>query len=225
MTQRSCNIPTSQAQLQVLIDSLQHRSVGAVARELNIQIPRVPAQTKGFVGQLVEKYLGVNNNNLASLDLGELGIELKTIPVNAAFSPLESTYVCTVESNRRVLTWQDSWVCKKLSKVLWIPILIKPQGPIEENIILEPILWQPSAEIAAILAQDFMELMDLFYLGEGGSLSAKYGTYLHIRPKAANSLVVVDYLDSNNVYTKIVPKGFYLRTQLTKQIMQVARVR
>jgi DNA mismatch repair protein MutH len=221
MTQHFCTIPTSQAQLQVLIANLQNRTVGSVARELNIQIPAIPTKTKGLVGQLVERYLGVANNNVASVDLAELGIELKTIPVNAALKPLESTYVCTVESNQRALTWQDSWVCKKLNKVLWVPILIKPQSPLGDNIILEPIMWQPSPEINAILEQDFRELMDLFYLGQASLLTAKYGTYLHIRPKAANSHMVVDYLDSNNVYTKIVPKGFYLRTQLTKQIMQL----
>ena len=219
MTQRPSNIPSTLAQLQVLIAKLQQRSVGSLAQELNIQIPSNPTKTKGLIGQLVERHLGVENNSAASVDLAELGIELKTIPVNAALKPLESTYVCTVESNRRALCWHDSWVYKKLAKVLWIPVLVKPGASIASHLILEPILWQPSADVNAILAEDFLELMDLFYLGEGSQLSAKYGTYLHIRPKAANSRTVVKYLDSNNLYTQIVPKGFYLRTSLTKDIL------
>jgi len=220
MTQSGSTIPIISAQLQGLLNSLSNRTIGSLAEELSVKIAPDAVKTKGLIGQLVERYLGVENNNLPSVDFADLQLELKTIPVNSKLQPLESTYVCTVESNRRALRWQDSWACKKLSNVLWVPILVKENSNITEHTALQPILWQPSAEVNAILEQDFIELMDLFYLGEAGRLNAKYGTYLHIRPKAANSRTVVDYLDSNNLHTKIVPKGFYLRTQLTKQILK-----
>jgi DNA mismatch repair protein MutH len=214
----SNNIPTSLAQLQVLLNQLHHRTIGELACELNVNLPANPLHTKGLVGQLIERYLGIANNNLAQLDLVHLQLELKTIPVNAQLKPLESTYVCTVASNHRALVWEDSWVYKKLANVVWIPILYN-NASLAQQIILKPIIWQPNQEVNDILAQDYLELMELFYLGHGAQLSAKFGTYLHIRPKASNSASVVNYLDSNNLATKIVPKGFYLRTQLTSKIL------
>ena len=61
--------------------------------------------------------------------------------------------------------------------------------------------------------------MEMLALGYGQNLSAKFGTYLHIRPKAANSKVLIDYITQDGISTKIVPKGFYLRPSFTQQIL------
>jgi DNA mismatch repair protein MutH len=50
-------------------------------------------------------------------------------------------------------------------------------------------------------------------------LSAKYGQYLQIRPKAANCRNnLVDYLTNEGEIVKTVNRGFYLRANFTKKI-------
>lgn len=174
---------------------------------------------KGWVGQLIETYLGATASSKATPDFPELDIELKTIPVNTQGTPLESTYVCTVQTNNSALSWRDSWVYNKLKHVLWVPIVSTPDLAITERIITKPFFWQMNEDLEDILRTDWEELMDMLQLGYGKELSAKFGTYLHIRPKAANSRVLINYTDSEGNATKIVPKGFYLRASFTTMIL------
>lgn len=196
------------------------KSVLAVANELNLNTPQNLLHAKGWVGQLIETYLGCSASSKALPDFPELGIEVKTIPISKTFKPLESTYVCTVQTNNATLNWRDSWVYNKLRHVLWVPIFSNADLAIEQRIISTPILWQMDAATEDILRTDWEELMEMLQLGLGKNLSAKFGTYLHIRPKAASSNVLIDYIDETGTATKIVPKGFYLRTSFTAAILE-----
>lgn len=52
---------------------------------------------KGKTGELVERALGAHGGSTATWDFPDLGVELKTIPVDARTAmPRESTFVCTV---------------------------------------------------------------------------------------------------------------------------------
>lgn len=215
------NPPQNLEQLQQRCQQLAGLTIGTIAQQLDVNIPSNLLHAKGWVGQLLEIYLGASANNQALPDFPELGIELKTIPVDKNLKPLESTYVCTVQTNNMALSWHDSWVYNKLKHVLWVPVIASPEIAIINRQILTPIFWQMPAEIEAILRTDWEELMDMLQLGYAKQLTAKFGTYLHIRPKAANSRVLVNYTDADGYQTKIVPKGFYLRSDFTKLILTV----
>ena len=60
----------------------------------NVAIPANLQRHKGWPGMLIEKWLGASAGSKPQQDFPELGIELKTIPIDANFSPLETTYVC-----------------------------------------------------------------------------------------------------------------------------------
>jgi len=211
--------PRNLQELQQRCQQIAGKTIGHLAEELQIIVPNDLMQAKGWIGQLIEACLGASASSKAMPDFPDLGIELKTIPVNAQNKPLESTYVCTVQSNETMLQWRDSWVYNKLKHVLWVPCLASPELAITDRIINMPILWQMDSATEDILRTDWEELMDMLQLGYAKSLTAKYGTYLHIRPKAANSKVLIDYVDSEGNNTKIVPKGFYLRSSFTHEIL------
>ncbi len=191
-----------------------------VSRLLNTTCPKSLNHNKGWIGQLLEKYLGATGYNLPIADFPELGIELKTIPINPqTLSPLESTYICTAPLNTPSISWEQSVVKLKLSKILWVPIEWSANLSLPDRRIGKSFLWQPSQQQAIILENDWQELTEMIQLGNIQLLSARYGRYLQIRPKAAtckNSLV--NYLTSCGEIIKTVNRGFYLRASFTKKI-------
>ncbi len=204
-------------ELQSRCQEIEGLSVSTIANQLGVNMPENLQRAKGWLGQLIETYLGATGGSHARHDFPELGIELKTIPVSKSGIPIESTYVCTVHSNEASLEWRDSWVYKKLSTVLWVPI--DSESPLAERIVGKAILWKMDTKTEEILRTDWEELMEIIQLGNAHKLTASFGEYLHIRPKAASSKVRVDYIDSDSQKIKIVPKGFYLRQAFTKKII------
>jgi DNA mismatch repair protein MutH len=208
--------PQSLAQLRSRADELAHRTVGELASILQMPLPDKLNHHKGLIGQMLEAILGTDAGNESLPDFTKLGIELKTLPVGPTGQPKESTYVCTVPLGQiQSLTWDNSAVKAKLSHVLWIPILVLPNSPLSARQILPPVFWQPTPTESEILETDFNELIDLIALGDLSQITASLGTYLHIRPKAANASCLTSYEDE-----KTLPRGFYLRSGLTKQLVK-----
>ena len=214
-------IPNSVEELKYRASLLAGKKISDIANELKIEVPGSLHRTKGWIGQVLECVLGATANNRAEPDFPALGVELKTIPLNSALMPSESTYVCTAPTTPDAMCWEESWICKKLSHVLWVPVEGALAKSLGDRVIGTPFLWKPSAEQEAVLKQDWEELTELLYFGGIEKLSAKYGTYLHIRPKAANSKVLIDVVNRDGYSVKVVPKGFYLRTTFTKQILSL----
>lgn len=215
--------PKTQQELLERCQAITGKTLGALANELGLPIPDNLRRHKGWVGGLLEQYLGANAGNQAEPDFVELGIEMKTLPLNHLGEPKESTYVCTVSMQQTgSLSWQDSWVRRKLAKVLWVPIEADNDIPLAERYIGQAWLWQPSAAEEKMLQHDWEELMDRIVLGEQDQITAKEGEYLQLRPKAANSQVLATGVSATGEYQQINPKGFYLRTQFTKQLLKKA---
>ena len=218
--QQSILPPQSPQELMARCQQLVGRTLGSVAAELGIITPVHVLRHKGWVGGLLEKALGANAGNLAEPDFIDLGIEMKTLPLNEQGQPKESTYVCTVSMQQSgELTWQQSWVRRKLSHVLWVPIEADNMIPLAERYIGQAWLWKPNDEQEIILERDWNELMDRIVLGGQADISAKEGEYLQIRPKAANSRVLATGVSASGEAESINPKGFYLRPIFTKQLL------
>ncbi len=212
--------PKTENELLSRCQKLVGITLGQLAYQLDIDVPADLRRNKGWVGTLLEVALGADAGNYAQPDFTKLGIEMKTLPLNSAGQPKESTYVCTVSMKQTgELKWEDSWLRKKLSHVLWVPIEAEHSTPIRERYIGQPLLWKPSRQQEAILEQDWNELMDKIVLGEQAEITAKEGQYLQLRPKAANSKVLAQGVSADGVSEYINPKGFYLRTVFTQQIL------
>lgn len=221
----SQSAPQSEADLLLRCQQIAGMTVGQLAAKLNRAVPQDLSRHKGWLGQLIEQILGADAGSQALQDFTALGIELKTLPLNAMGEPKESTYVCTVSLTQNgEMHWQDSWVRRKLAKVLWLPVEADPDIPLAQRFIGQAILWQPSAQQDAQLKSDWEELMDQIVLGGQQDISAKSGEYLQIRPKAANSQVTARATGSDGIETALNPKGFYLRPCFTRQILAADNV-
>jgi DNA mismatch repair protein MutH len=212
--------PASEQELLQRCQQLAGKTLGQVAAELGRVVPDNLQRHKGWVGQVLEQYLGADAGNQAEPDFTGLGIELKTLPLNAQGLPKESTYVCTVSlTESGNLQWHDSWVKAKLAHVLWLPVEAESSIPLAERYVGQGWLWRPSVEQAVQLQRDWEELMDRVVLGEQADITAREGEYLQIRPKAAHSRIMTKTLSERGETSLINPKGFYLRSGFTRQLL------
>ncbi|MCX4193550.1 DNA mismatch repair endonuclease MutH [Methylophaga sp. OBS1] len=212
--------PETEADLVERCRLLAGKTLGQVAAEMGLNVPGNLQRHKGWVGQLLEYYLGADAGNQAEPDFMGLGIELKTLPLNAQGQPKESTYVCTVsltESGR--LQWENSWVRKKLAKVLWLPVEADAAIPLADRYVGHGWIWQPTPEQEQQLQHDWEELMDRVVLGEQADITAREGEFLQIRPKAAHSRVMAKSWSETGESSQMNPKGFYLRSSFTRQLL------
>lgn len=200
--------------------ALSGKTLGEIASEQGTQCPPDLKRHKGWVGQLLEWVLGASAGSKAEPDFPQLGIELKTIPVDASGKPRESTYVCVAPLDGSMARhWEDSWVCRKLSKVLWIPILTTPDTPLSERRVAAPKLWSPDPKEAQQLQTDWEGLSELIASGSIWQMDAFKGDVLQLRPKGANKKDLVWAIDEEGNWVQTVPRGFYLRPSFTRSLL------
>lgn len=210
--------PQSEAELLERANSLIGCTFAELAAALGQKLATNSTRSKGSLGQLLELALGATSGSLPQPDFNNLGIELKTIPISENGTPQESTYICTAPIPNPEREWRQSRVYHKMAHILWVPYLDTPN--IADRRICTPLLWRMTPEIEAVLKQDWEELTEYIHLGQVEKLSAHLGTYLQLRPKAANSKTFIPILNHVGETISIVPKGFYLRSQATKLILQ-----
>ncbi len=213
-------IPQTLEQLLSQAQSIAGLTFGELADELHIPVPPDLKRDKGWVGMLLERALGATAGSKAEQDFSHLGVELKTLPINAEGYPLETTFVslAPLVQNSGV-KWENSHVRHKLSCVLWMPIEGGRHIPLRERHIGAPILWKPTAEQERQLKQDWEELMDLIVLGKLDQITARIGEVMQLRPKGANSRSITKGIGRNGEVIETLPLGFYLRKAFTAGIL------
>jgi DNA mismatch repair protein MutH len=195
-------------------------SFSQLASLIQLTIPSLPSQRKGWAGLAMELALGTTAGNKAVPDFEHLQIELKTIPLNTRGKPAESTFVTSIS----LLTihreqWLSSVCYKKLKHILWVPIEGDKNIPFEQRRIGHPFLWSPSYEEEQVLAQDWLDLSQMIGMGRLEEINASMGEYLQVRPKAANKLSLCYCFDNEGNKVLTLPRGFYLRTAFTEKIL------
>lgn len=212
--------PTSVEQLLARCERLAGRRLSELAQRNAIEVPDDLRRNKGFVGQLLETLLGATGGSRAEPDFPDLGVEMKTVPVDRKGEPLETTYVCTAPVGGAIeADWGSSWVRHKLSCVLWVPILSTPGLAVGERMVGNALLWNPSAQETAQLRADWEELTELIRRGELSQLHPRMGQALHIRPKAASGSSRTWMVDEEANWVRVNPRGFYLRRGFTAAIL------
>jgi DNA mismatch repair protein MutH len=213
--------PQSEQELWHRATSLANKTLGALANEYHLVMPQHFRREKGFIGQLLERVLGASAGSLSKPDFVNLGIELKTIPLNLKGSPKESTYISIVPlMSKKLITWRESEIYHKLRHVLWIPYFFDNNQSPHEWQISAPVLWSPNEEEETILKEDWQELMSLVQLGQLDKINARLGQYLQIRPKAMHASIRTRGIGDDGKPVNTPPLGFYLRTAFTKTILQ-----
>jgi DNA mismatch repair protein MutH len=213
--------PRDEAELRWRADALIGRSLGEIAGALGRAVPGDGAHTKGQAGALLEKALGATAGSAAIPDFPDLGVELKTIPVDASGAPQESTFVCTISlASADRAEWETSRARAKLARVLWVPIVAAPGRPGGERRVGPPLLWRPTAAQERVLRADFEELMGIIGIGAVEALTAHTGRWLQVRPKAATSRARTVAFGRDGELIAALPRGFYLRPGFTGAILR-----
>lgn len=212
--------PASEEELLCRSRTLSGRKIGALALDAGLATPASLRRNKGWIGMLLESYLGASGGSRPQQDFPQLGIELKSIPVDLQGRPLETTFVCLANLLRQQgISWRASLVWRKLQRVLWIPIEWHRDLPLAQRRVGHPLLWSPSLAEEAELRQDWEELTELIALGMVGQITAEYGEALQLRPKAANGLARTPAIGRKGEKIVTMPRGFYLRTTFTARLL------
>lgn len=213
--------PKSEQELLTRAYELAGLTLGELAKMHDLVVPERQLHAKGWVGELLELQLGATAQSKPEPDFMELGVELKTLPINQEGKPRESTFVCSIALNEiQHSTWETSTVWRKLRRILWIPIEASPAISLMERRIYMPLLWSPNQEQIVILKNDWQELTDMICFGQLSQITAKLGRYLQIRPKAAHAKSLRWGSNEAGEPTLTLPRGFYLRAQFTQQILE-----
>ena len=212
--------PIDENELIQRATALAGLTLGEITTQYQLPMPQNLQRHKGWVGQLFEQLLGADAGSKAEPDFRHLGIELKTIPVDHQGTPKETTYICTVPLlGEAGFHWEESWVCNKLRRVLWIPVEGGREIPLVNRRVGMPLLWEPSATEADLLRNDWEELMEMVRTGQVEEITARIGEAIQIRPKAANAKIRREAIGPNGEMIKTNPQGFYLRKNFTCKII------
>jgi len=196
-------------------------TLGEAASLAEIVVPENLNREKGWIGLLLEKILGASAGSRPEPDFPQLGIELKSLPIDRFGKPLETTFVCVAPLTGLVgASWQNSHIKNKLSRVLWVPVISERNIAIADRIICQPFIWSPSIEEDHLLALDWQELTDMIVLGEVEKINGKHGQILQLRPKAANSRAKTQAFDHKGQPFQTLPRGFYIKTSFTQGLLK-----
>lgn len=213
--------PSSEAELLLRARSFAGRTIADLGSAIGRPAPADLSRHKGWVGHALEVALGATAASRDEPDFVALGIEMKTLPVDARGKPVESTFVCTLEPAELGRGgWEESRVWRKLARVLWVPTLGERRVPLGERVIGSAFLWRPTGEEQALLRADWEELVGVIGRGDVDAVTAHLGQVLQVRPKAAHSRVRRRAVDSEGMIRDSLPRGFYLRPAFTASILR-----
>ena len=212
--------PLHVRELAVRAECLAGLTLGELAADAGIGVPEDLKRAKGWVGTLIERVLGASAGSRSEPDFPELGVELKTLPVDASGKPLESTFVCTIELSKIAESeWDESRFLGKMSHVLWVPVEGNRSIAVGRRRIGTPLFWQPNAEEKELLKSDWELLSLLIAQGRTSEITGHLGEVLQVRPKAARGSSRRRTLDDQGALYDEQPKGFYLRPRFTQAIL------
>ncbi|MGV7092086.1 DNA mismatch repair endonuclease MutH [Siccibacter turicensis] len=212
--------PENEAELLLQARRLAGLTLGELAFLAGLTPPADLKRDKGWIGMLLERWLGASAGSKPEQDFAALGIELKTIPIDSLGRPLETTFVCVapLTGNTGVI-WETSHVRHKLQRVLWVPVEGERAIPLAERRVGNPLLWSPDPHEDEQLRRDWEELMDLIVLGQVERITARHGEVLQLRPKAANSKALTEAVGAQGQPILTLPRGFYLKKNFTAALL------
>lgn len=216
--------PTSEQELVERAWHLAGLTLGELGSEVGVEVPDEGVRGKGVAGQILEKALGATAASRAEPDFVGLGIELKTIPLDARGKPKESTFVATISLSAMADTdWEQSVVLKKLSNVLFVPIEAASRTPLRDRRVGRAYLWHPTANELELLRTDWEHLAEMIGRGDVERITGHLGEVLQVRPKAASGSARRRAPDEEGALQWTMPRGFYLRPSFTGAVL--ARLR
>jgi DNA mismatch repair protein MutH len=206
--------PATEHELLDRARSLAGSTIGEVSARIGRALPT--SGHKGWIGTMIEQALGLTPRG-AGPDAPQLGIEVKTTPIDPRGVPRETTFVCMVPRDGLDRTWAESAPHAKLSRVLFVPI--EQRGALTTRTIGTSFLWSPDADDDALLASDWAELSGLLRAHGHEHVSARHGRVMQLRPKAARASSRWRATGDDGAPMLALPRAFYLRRTFVASIV------
>jgi DNA mismatch repair protein MutH len=197
-------------------------TLAELADGLGLPVPVGTVRTKGWPGQIIERELGAGEGGLRGPDFAALGVELKTVPVDGAGVPRESTAVCQIDPVAIAgESWETSYVRHKLARVLFVALEVLDRGAsVGDRRVSVVRLWSPSPAEDVVLRADFEHFVrSYFRQGRAAEISGHQGTALQVRPKGRNAQDLRAAYGPDGRPVKIGKCGFYLRPSFVGHIL------
>lgn len=213
--------PQNFTELQQRLNDILGLDLSELATRAGAELPQQILHDKGFAGKLLETILGTSGGNTPGPDFPGLGVELKTMPVDENFRPLESTFICHAFLNAgRPRFFLQSLLYKKICRVLFVMIKAPRDLPPPKRFIAGYSFWQPSAYSLELIRTDYEELMEMVASGQIDSVNATIGTVIQMRPKAADGSALTEAPGPEGTLILTRPRGFYMRRSFTTALLQ-----
>jgi DNA mismatch repair protein MutH len=201
-------------------------SLAELADGLGLPVPVGNVRTKGWPGQIIERELGAGEGGGRGPDFGALGVELKTVPVDAALVPLESTAVCQIDPVAIAgESWLTSYARHKLARVLFVALEVPGErASVGDRQVTAVRLWSPSPVEDEVLRTDFERFVRVFFRqGRAAEITGHEGVALQVRPKGRNAQDLRQAYGPQGQPVRIGKCGFYLRAPFVGRILQATR--
>lgn len=183
-------------------------------------LPDDARRCKGRAGELIERALGASAGSLDEPDFPELGVELKSVPLDALGRVRESTFVCSIDLEAaEEEEWERSRAWRKLACVLFVPVQASGRLHPAARRLGTSRLWRPSPEEERLLREDWLALTGRIALGGIDEVDARLGEALQIRPKARRGSDRTSARGPAGEHLPTVPRGFYLRARFTERVL------
>ncbi|QJC34685.1 hypothetical protein GJT95_02050 [Enterobacteriaceae endosymbiont of Donacia crassipes] len=194
-----------------------------IIKWLNYPINYNSIKDKGIIGKLIEYYLtGEKQNNKLNQDIPYLGIEIKTITVNLKNKILNDCFICSFPLLiKKSLSFYKNQLYKKISKILWIPIITKNiNTPMLKKKIGNPFFWEPSIKDKIKLNNDWNNLIKLLIMGQLKNINY-YNGYMLIVKNKSNKKQLTKTIDQNGKFLYISPKAFYFKKKYLSSLLKI----
>ena len=216
--------PKSEGELLTRAWQVAGLTLGELGAQVGVEVPDEGVRGKGVAGRILEKALGASAGSRAQPDFVELGVELKTIPVDPTGRPKESTFVASISLSAMADTdWEQSVVLKKLAKVLFVPVEAASGTPLRDRRVGRAYLWTPNERERRLLRADWELLAEMIAAGDVERITGHLGEVMQVRPKAAHGRARRRAPDEEGAVQWTMPRGFYLRPAFTGAVL--ARLR
>ena len=196
------------------------RTLGSLAERLGREVPPDLRRHKGWVGTLLEDTLGATAASRAAPDFPALGVELKTVPVDARGRPMESTFVASLDLAALAPRWETSGVRHKLQHVAFVVVEADRALPLAHRRCGAALLWSPTAEEETALRQDYEELVELIGEGFFSRATGHHGRFLQLRPKGRDKHALRWACGEDGARVRLAPRAFYLRASFTEGLLR-----
>lgn len=216
----SVKAPESFSELIENLNNIVGKNYKEIAEFLDVKLPKSSLHAKGWAGQAIELCLGASAKSAAVPDFPNLGLELKTIPVDENHKPLESTFLSYAPLMSKNTNFYDSCLYSKISRMLFVLVCATREMAMSRRFVVGYFFWEPSAEEIKLIKDDYDELMEMVKTGYVENITARIGTVIQMRPKCANGKKLTACVGPSGNLISTRPRGFYMRRKFSSMLIE-----